>query len=143
MGHDICSFLDKASFTAYISIVDSASYVPNFDEILICPNRVPDEFENYQRCNVEAGLQRAVFVRSNISSQQQQNVRKIFTTIAEWFGSESENFNFFGTFEGQDDVIFKVSLILFCVCADVYSTFLVHIYVHMYVLHIYYKDEAH
>ncbi|XP_023295920.2 transferrin-like [Lucilia cuprina] len=113
MGHDICNFLNKASLTEYINIVDSSNYIANYEEILICPNRVPDEFENYKRCNVEAGLQRAVFVSAYASSKQEQAIRKIFDTIFERFGTNSEIFNFFDTFQGQDDVIFKNSLISF------------------------------
>ncbi|XP_065363392.1 transferrin-like [Calliphora vicina] len=111
MGHNICNFLNKASLTEYIKIVDSAKYVPSDDEILICPNRVPDEFENFKNCNVEAGLQRAVFVRSNLSSQQESAIRKVFETISQRFGFSSENFKFFDTFQGQDDVIFKKNTI--------------------------------
>lgn len=109
MGHDICSFLNEVSLSPYIYIVDSVNYVPNADEILICPNHLPGEFTDYKTCNVEAGLERAVFIRSDIPWKQKENVRRVFDTISNHFGANSEKFNFFDTFQGQEDVIFKVS----------------------------------
>ncbi|KAM7348588.1 transferrin-like [Cochliomyia hominivorax] len=107
MGHNICSFLNKVSLSDYIQIVDSASYAPNDDEILICPNRLPGEFNDYKNCNVEAGLQRAVFVRSDLQAQQQQAIYQVFEKILKSFGENSEYFKFFDAYQGQSDVILK------------------------------------
>lgn len=112
-GHDICGFT-KAFLGPYIRMEDSALYQPNDDEILICANRLSSEFSGYKQCNVEAGLQRAVFVRNTVSDSQVRRMREVFETILQRFGPEppmasSEEFNFFQAYEGHDNVILKVS----------------------------------
>lgn len=115
MGHDICAFMSKVSLEPYISIVNSADYEANDDEILVCPNRLPDEFSNYKNCNVDAGLQRAVFINTNLSAEEEERIRKVFDMIMQKYRNQNDDdksygvYNFFGKFKGQDDVIFKVS----------------------------------
>lgn len=113
MGHDICEFLNKVSLEPVISIVDSAEYEEDPEEILVCPNRLPAEFADYKTCNIEAGLQRAVFIATNLSDKKEQKVHKLFETILQKYGNVSDNeanvYNVFGPFKGHNDVIFKVS----------------------------------
>ncbi|XP_005179554.1 transferrin [Musca domestica] len=111
-GHDICGFM-KTSLMPYIRIEDSARYQPQEDEILVCSNLLTAEFEDYQRCNVEAGLQRAIFARQHLHRSDTHRIQQIFQTILEEFNSQSERFNFFGSFSESDNVIFKNNTIGF------------------------------
>lgn len=115
-GHDICGFTEVA-LEPHISIVDSATYEPNDEEMLICPNLLPDDFENFKSCNFEAGLQRAVFIKNDRSQDSLKTIKvlQIFQTILKRFNGQAsaidfgENgFDFFGAFHGQDNSIFKV-----------------------------------
>ncbi|XP_059223923.1 transferrin-like [Stomoxys calcitrans] len=108
-GHSICGFTN-VNLGPYIRIEDSATYQPNDEEVLICPNRFPGEFRDYPQCNVEAGLQRAVFVRSTIPQHKVRKMQNMFETILQRFGPET-SFNFLDTFSGRDNVIFKKNTI--------------------------------
>ncbi|XP_075158799.1 transferrin-like [Haematobia irritans] len=116
-GYSICSFTN-INIGPYIRIEDSAAYQPNDEEILICPNRFPGEFKDYSRCNFEASLQRAIFMQSTVSKSKIRQIYKIFQIILQHFGRQSHDqteftFNFFDTFLGEDNVIFKKNTIGF------------------------------
>ncbi|XP_073833160.1 transferrin-like [Musca autumnalis] len=117
-GHDICGFM-QVNVGPYIRIEDSASYKPNENEMLICSNLRTADFEAYERCNVEAGLQRAVFTRSRIHRSNIYRIQQIFKTILKQFNAKSSTFNFFGPFSGSDNVIFKNNVVAF----DVHPTY--------------------
>ncbi|XP_061398583.1 transferrin-like [Musca vetustissima] len=111
-GHDICGFM-KTSLGPYIRIEDSANYQPNENEILICPNRLTAEFDDYVNCNVEAGLQRAIFAKQHIRRSDIHRIQQKFEIILKEFNAKSSAFNFFASYSGSDNAIFKNNTIAF------------------------------
>ncbi|XP_030377669.1 transferrin-like [Scaptodrosophila lebanonensis] len=117
-GREICSESVYTSDAPVIRILNSAKYdftAGAESDILLCLNGGSKNVSQYQSCNVDADLQRAVFTskRQNRPATAGQ-LKTLFTSIVRNFkGRSARGFDFFSTFKKVDDVIFKNSTVAF------------------------------
>ncbi|XP_017156518.1 transferrin [Drosophila miranda] len=107
-GQDGCRI--SPSSAQDLLIVPASKLEEHKDWQLVCPGLTRSPVTDYRACNVEVQLPRAIFVRSDSSSVEQETVKHLFATISDKFGARGklvDVFSLFGEFqEGHKNVLF-------------------------------------
>lgn len=83
------------------------------DAQLVCPSLERRPVTDFRDCNVDVQLPRAIFIRSDTTSVEQETVKHLFSLISDKFGARGklvDVFALFGEFQkGKKNVYFNVS----------------------------------
>ncbi|XP_002132389.2 uncharacterized protein [Drosophila pseudoobscura] len=115
-GRNVCPDTPSISQRRSIRILNSDQYKPFADseDILLCPFATYAETNSFAFCNYDAGLQNAVFVykQRGFPRRKVRELRRSLLDLLNNFNGK-RFFNFFDTFKGVNDVIFKNNTIGF------------------------------
>ncbi|XP_016986614.1 transferrin [Drosophila rhopaloa] len=94
-----------------IQIVRASELEKHKDAQLVCPSLERRPVTDFRACNVDLSLPRAIFVRTDTSSVEQETVKHLFSLISDKFGAHGklvDVFALFGEFQkGKKNVYFN------------------------------------
>ncbi|XP_037937100.1 transferrin-like [Teleopsis dalmanni] len=94
-----------------LMIVNSKDLEAHKNKQLLCPNMEKKPVTEAANCNLEVNLPVAIFIRSDMTSIEQQTIKHLFLSLSSKFGTNSKTadvFTMFGQFkEGQNNVLFS------------------------------------
>ncbi|XP_034666636.1 uncharacterized protein LOC117900392 [Drosophila subobscura] len=115
-GRNVCPEDPSIAQRRSIRILNSDHYKPlnTSADILLCPFATYAETRAFASCNYDAGLQNAVFVykQRGYNPRKIKELRRVLLDLLHNFNGH-QFFNFFDTFKGLNDVIFKNNTIGF------------------------------
>ncbi|KAH8362425.1 hypothetical protein KR200_007051 [Drosophila serrata] len=107
-GLDACRVTSSAD--APVQIVPATELEKHKDEQLVCPSLERRPVTDFQTCNVDVELPRAIFIRTDTTSVEQDTVKHLFSLISDKFGAHGklvDVFDLFGEFQkGKHNVYF-------------------------------------
>ncbi|KAH8416768.1 hypothetical protein KR222_003699, partial [Zaprionus bogoriensis] len=107
-GLDACNIAPSTEQQLLIVPVDKLEQHKDWQ--LVCPTLERRPVTDFDNCNVDAQLPRAVFARADSTPVEQETVKHLFSLISERFGARGKYvdvFALFGQFqEGEKDVLF-------------------------------------
>lgn len=113
-GHKTCS-TPTSTPNAQVKIVSSNELknISKEGKSLLCADLSRKDFNEWETCNLDYSLPRAVMVRKSETRQVKDNIKHVFVSIGNSFGRNgklNDVFDLFGEFEnGSKGVIFSVS----------------------------------
>jgi len=110
-GLDACRV--SSSDDGEVQIVPASELEKHKDAQLVCPSLERRPVTDFRDCNVDVQLPRAIFIRSDTTSVEQETVKHLFSLISDKFGARGklvDVFALFGEFQkGKKNVYFNVS----------------------------------
>jgi len=103
----------SSSADGEVQIVPASELEKHKDSQLVCPSLERRPVTDFLACNVDVQLPRAIFIRKDTTSVEQETVKHLFSLISDKFGAHGklvDVFALFGEFQaGKKNVYFHVS----------------------------------